>query len=86
MDTLHTMKLEVVDHRETQTPHHFGQALGRKLLSCSQVKSWVKELTWPLIGSLFLGSQSGARLLFDQTLDIDYNSKVSIPGDSNQQL
>ena len=26
------------------------------------VKSWVKELTWLLIGSLFSGSQSGARL------------------------
>ena len=49
-------------------------------MSCSQVKSWVKELTWLLIGPLFSGSQSGARLkLFDPTLDIDYNSKVSIP-------
>ena len=36
--------------------------LGRKLLSCSQVKSWVKELISHLIGSLFSGSQSEARL------------------------
>ena len=35
---------------------------GRKLLSCSQVKSWVKELTWLLISSLISGSQSEARL------------------------
>ena len=28
----------------------------------SQVKSWVKQLTWLLIGPLFSGSQSGARL------------------------
>ena len=38
------------------------ESQGRKLLSCSQVKSWVKELTWILIGSLFLGSQSEASL------------------------
>ena len=37
-------------------------ALERKFLSCSQVKSWVKELTWLLIGSLFSDSQSEARL------------------------
>ena len=37
-------------------------ALGWKLFSCSQVKSWVKVLTWLLIGSLFSSSQSEARL------------------------
>ena len=31
--------------------------LGRKLFSCSQVKSLVDELTWLLIGSLFSGRQ-----------------------------
>ena len=36
--------------------------LGRKLLVVVIVKSWVKELTWLLIGSLFSGSQSRARL------------------------
>ena len=30
-----------------------SDGLVRKLLSCSQVKSWVKKLTWLLIGSLF---------------------------------
>ena len=39
-----------------------AQKLRRKLLTCSQVKSLVKELTWLLIGSLFSGSQSEARL------------------------
>ena len=38
--------------------------LGWKLLSCSQVKSWVRELTWLLIGPLSSGSQSVARLTF----------------------
>ena len=36
----------------------------------------MSAITWLLIGPLFLGRQSGDRL----ALDIDYNSKVSIPG------
>ena len=40
---------------------HVVPALGWKLLSCSQVKSWVKELAWLLIGSFFSGSQLEAR-------------------------
>ena len=45
-----------------------------KLMSCSHVKSYVKLLTWLLIGCSLLCSQSGACLLVDTTLDNDYNS------------
>ena len=41
-------------------PELVAGELGRKLLSCSQVKGWVKQPTWLLIGDLVSGSQSGA--------------------------
>ena len=40
-------------------------------------RAWVNLLTWLLIGCLLLCSQLGA----NTTLDINYNSKVSAPGD-----
>ena len=40
----------------------FTEGQGRKLLSCSQVKSRVKELTWLLIGCPKTKNQSGAKL------------------------
>ena len=48
--------------------------LGWKFLSCSYVKSCVYFLFLLLIGCSLLCSQSGASLLVDTTLDIDYSS------------
>ena len=50
------------DRKNIEYTVHLDNEQGRKLLSCSQVKDLVKELSWILIDSLFLGSQSGARL------------------------
>ena len=46
--------------------------LKRKLMNCSQVKSWVNRLIRLLIGRSLLCSQSEASLLVDPTLDNDY--------------
>ena len=50
-------------HQEVVPPvDNVPVILGRKLLSCSQVKNWVKELTWLLIGCLKIKDQSEAKL------------------------
>ena len=53
---------------------------GGNLWAVVIVKSTVNMLTWLLIGFSLFCSQSGASSFVDQTLDNDYNSKISIPG------
>ena len=52
--------VDVVEHKAVG--HKVQHLQGWKLLSCSQVKSWVKELIWLLIGCLKTKDQSEARL------------------------
>ena len=66
---------QVVHHPRKLWPSFFVFfAQGRKFMSCSHGQGWVNFLTWLPIGCSLLGSQSGASLLVDTTLDNDYNS------------
>ena len=46
------------------------------------VKGWVKELTWLLIGCVKTKIQSGAKLVLWPNYLLDYKSKVSAPGET----